>query len=63
MSFIWNGEIPKYVDLDEEWDKTEFVVARKLFVEINDESSGGGIDEVIRGVHQLALKYYFLNPI
>lgn len=43
MAFIWNDGATKFVDLDEDWDKTEFVLARKLFVQKN--YSDYGVDD------------------
>lgn len=30
---IWNNKEYKFVDADSDWDKLEFVVARKLYIQ------------------------------
>lgn len=37
MPFIWNNKKYMLVKDDTEWDKLEFIVARKLLVEYNSE--------------------------
>lgn len=56
MAFIWNDETAKFVGLEEDWDKNEYVIVRKLFVELNE--SGHDKDEVRRfPIHLLNLTY------
>lgn len=53
MAFIWNDEYTKFFNPNENWDKKEFALVRKLFVETNAASSGKGIDEVINAAYLL----------
>lgn len=36
MAFIWNDEEAKFVGLEEIWDTNEYVIVRKLFIELNE---------------------------
>lgn len=45
MTFVWNDEETKFIGPKEDWDKNEFVVVRKIFVELNESNERK--DEVI----------------